>query len=85
MTAIDFLAAKPVTLTASWWHTDQQPEPGHFIVPSGQRARAAYQIFEVRFNTRRTPASYARLKCWRVRREQIPAGAVVHGWEWSKR
>ncbi len=56
-----------------------------FIMPSGRRARAAYQIIEVRLNTRTNPRSYARLKCWRVRRDQIPAEAIVHGWEWAKR
>lgn len=77
------LDAKLVTLTANVWE-GRAPAPGEFLMSPGPRARNAYQVISF-YPARRGAASVGRIKCWRKRKADVPKGARIHWWEWSKR
>lgn len=73
---------KLATLTAHSWEGDL-PRFGDFIM--AQRGRTAFRVVEIRVPLKPRARYVARFGCERVARGQLPAGAIVHAWEWAKR
>ena len=70
-----------VTLTASSW-SGPAPTPGTWIRTA--RGRTAYEVIEFR-PCRTGSKAFGRLRCRRTAPSEIPEGATVFTWHWSKR
>lgn len=70
-----------VTLTANSW-SGPPPTPGTFL--KSTRGRTAYEIVEYR-PCRPGTKTAGRLRCRRTEPSEIPEGATIFTWYWSKR
>lgn len=73
---------KLATLTALHWDGDL-PRFGDYLMSA--RGRTAFKVVEIVMPARPGAKYVARFGCERTPRASLPAGAVVHGWEWAKR
>ena len=76
---------RPCRLTAHSWD-GEPPVVGGWVVPSGPRSRAAYEIVGVRLMAKATvdTPKYA-LTCVRHPRGDVPEGATRYWFKWDRR
>lgn len=71
----------PVTLGVSRWHRDP-PAIGQYL--KSRRGRFAYLIVGVH-RCRPGSKAWGRVDCLKIPAAELPADAVIRGWQWNSR